>query len=194
MKKIDYMLIKADYSDFVWSYSAKELEDILSEMFCGKKLKKIFANYNGFTEGNKIDGTLYNFTYLGGSVIMLFEGGNALELDIYGEGMVRYRTHRLSDMSFTPRKDFPYYIQRDECYCDMKDVFDIDYENRVVEKIAVDAINYYIFYAGNGFDSAKADAAASLGILPNIIDFHLSGESTLSLIGDNLNNYYMKLE
>lgn len=31
MEKIDYMLIKADYSDFVWSYSAKEVEDTKHE-------------------------------------------------------------------------------------------------------------------------------------------------------------------
>ena len=195
-RKVDYMIIKAESPDYMWSYSAKELENMLSELFSGKKLKKMFANYNGYTEGIRVNGTLYDFTYLGGSVIMIFEGGNALELDIYGEGMVRYRTHRLSDMRFTPGKDCQYEININinECYCDLKDVFDIEYENLVVKKIAVNAIDYYTFYAGSDFDSAKADTSASLGILPNKIDFHLSGESILSLVGSSLENYYIKLE
>lgn len=194
-RKVWYTTITSNNPDYTWNYSCEELENTLNKMLISKMVKKVFVNLDGYLEGAKREENYYDFSYMGGTVLMIFSDNLALELDIRAEGMIAHRFHNVSDLTFQTTKDFPPsdMVLSEKYFFDIKDEFALSFENTYIEAVAVDGTNTYAFSAKN-FDKEKAVLAMYQNKLPANVHFVLNNGVKLSLFGDAIEYFNLYLE
>lgn len=194
-RKVWYITITSNNPDYTWNYSCEKLENTLKEMLISKTVKKVFVNLNGYLEGAKREENYYDFSYMGGTVLMVFSDNIALELDICAEGMIAHRFHNVSDLTFQTTKDFPPsdMVLSEKYFFDIKDEFTLSFENTHIETVAVDGTNTYAFPAKN-FDEEKAILAMHQNKLPANVHFVLDNGIKFSLFGDAIEYFILYLE
>ena len=193
--KVWHTTIISNNPDYTWNYSCEELENTLKEMLISKTVKKVFVNLNGYLEGAKREENYYDFSYMGGTVLMVFSDNIALELDIRAEGMIAHRFHNVSDLTFQTTKDFPPsdMVLSEKYFFDIKDEFTLSFENTHIETVVVDGTNTYAFSEKN-FDKEKAVLAMHQNKLPANIHFILDNGIKFSLFGEAIEYFIICLE
>lgn len=193
--KVPYTTITSAESRYVWNYSCDELESILNDMLNGKTLKKVFVSLIGYLDGSKREENYYDFSYMGGTALMIFSENTALELDIRAEGMIAHRFHKVSDLSFHATKDYPPddMVLSEKYFFDLREEFALSFEATQIVGIEVDGTNTYAFSA-KGFDNEKATLAMYQNKLPSNIHFTLDNGVKLSLFGDPIEYFDLYLE
>lgn len=194
--RVWYSTITASVNtEFTWNYCDVDFENELNELLVGKKIKKVYVGLDGYLEGRKLEENYYDFTYMGGRVLFIFDENIALELEIYAEGMIAHRILSVSDLTIHSTKNHPPndMVLSNEYFYDIKDEFVLSFEEKRIVEIAVDGTNDYAFLA-EGYDKDKATLAMYQNKLPSNIHFVLDNDVTISLIGDQIENFYLYLE
>ncbi len=193
--KVCYTTITSSNPDYTWNYYCEDLEKTLNKILVGKKVKKIFVGLDGYLEGAKREENYYDFSYMGGTVLILFNDNIALELDIRAEGMIAHRLHNISDLAFHTTKDYPPsdMVLSEKYFFDIKDEFSLSFENTGIIMIKVDGTNTYAFSA-KGFDEEKATLAMYQNKLPANVQFVLDNDVKISLFGDAIEYFSIYLE
>ncbi|MBQ9942678.1 MAG: hypothetical protein IJP03_06710 [Christensenellaceae bacterium] len=195
--KVRYTTIISNDSPFVWNYSCDELENILNTMLTGKTLKKVFSNLNGYLEGDGRTENYYDFSYMGGTILLVFSEDIALELDIHAEGMIAHRFHKVSGLTFQVAEDYPPddMLLNDKYFFDLREEFALalPFEGTQILGVSVDGTSTYAFSA-KGFDKKKATLAMNRNKLPSNIHFALDNGVKLSLLGDPIEYFNLALE
>ena len=189
-----YYTVHVQNSEWRWCYSAKALQKLLTRAFWGQKLLRMMVDSCGYAEAIPFDGDRLNLTYMGGNLLLIFER-TALELEILGEGLVRYRIMPRRCLRIRPGSGpIPAeYNPEPICFCDLNTSFEPEYEGRTVCSAEVDQTWSWAFSAV-GLDEEKAEAAAEAFDLPNAIRFLLEGGPELCLFADTIENYSIVLE
>ena len=195
--RIPYTTIISKRPEYIWSYSNTELEETFNALLQGKRLKKVFTGLCGYIDGAQREENYYDFTYMGGTVLMVFSHNIALEIAIHAEGMIEYRIHSVSDLEFHHTKDFPPedLVLSEKYFYDMKEVFELTYEGEFIDAVQVDGADTYAFSARN-FDQEKATLAMYQKKLPTNLHFKLSNGVDFGIYGDVIEYFdiYLKKE
>ena len=137
----------------------------------------------------------YDFSYLGGSVLLIFDNV-AVELCVHGTGMVQCRTMNLWDVKIRTTKDFPpsdMGLIGDRYFYDLSMQFQLTYENQIVERVVVDNVDAYPFSL-SGFDEEKAKAAEENNSLPDHVHFHLRNGVDFGVYSEQIEYFYIELK
>lgn len=193
--KVVYTTITSNSPNYTWNYSREELEQVLTNHLIGKRLKKVYVGLDGYLEGAKREENYYDFSYMGGTVLMVFSENVALELDVRAEGMIAHRFHKVSDLTFRTTKDYPPndMVLSEAYYFDIKDEFALSFEDTRITMVKVDGTNTYAFSA-KGFDEEKAALAMYQNKLPANVHFVLDNNVKISLLGDAIEYFNLYLE
>ena len=192
--KVHYNTIDTIEGAYEWSCSKNDLEDILQAELSGQILRKVYVNLNGYLEGCSRDANYYDFSYMGGEVLMLFDRC-ALELLIHVQGMIQYRIVDLQHIRLHPHYGTPPedMVLSEIYFHDLSQAFALSYENQVVCDIKVDGTNYCGFIPDR-FDEEKAILAMYQNLLPNNVHFKLGNNVTVSLMADAIENFIILLD
>ena len=193
--RVVYTTITSTNPPYAWNYSCDELRNILHTALTGKTLKKIFVSLDGYLEGAKREENYYDFSFMGGTVLMVFSDEIALELDIRAEGMIAHRFHKVSDLTFHTTKDYPPndMVLSEKYFFDLGEEFTLSFEATRIVDIGVNGTNTYAFSA-KGFDEGKATLAMHQNKLPANVYFLLDNGVKLSLFGDPIEYFCLYLE
>ena len=193
MSKIKFSIIRFPEEDFIWSYSAKELNKIIADTCIGQKLKKVYTSLYGYSEALHRGANYCDFSYLGGTVIMVFDSV-AICFRIHVSGMVEYLI--LNPWDIKPRAQFDLLpedrFENDIYFYDMGEEFEFKYEEMTVVSVAVEGTNTYPFYL-QGFDVGVAALATKQCDLPRGIKFNLDNGVVFDLYGDWMEYFIMEL-
>jgi len=192
--RVLYTTIKSNDPLYTWNYYCDEFEELLKIDLIGRTLKRVYVGLCGYLDGAKRDENCYDFTYMGGTVLMIFDGNMALELDIRAQGMIAHRFHKVSDLSFRTTKDYPPsdIVLSDSYFYDLRDEFALSFESRQIIDIEVCGTNSYAFSAQN-FDEDKAVLAMYQERLPGSIHFLLDNGVDFTLLGDQIEYFFIVL-
>lgn len=193
--KVLFTTITSNNPEYSWNYSCDDFEQALSVLLTDKTLKKVFVGLDGYLEGAKREENYYDFSYMGGTVLMVFSENVALELDVRAEGMIAHRFHKVSDLTFRTTKDYPPndMVLSEAYYFDIKDEFALSFEDTRITMVKVDGTNTYAFSA-KGFDEEKATLAMYQNKLPANVHFVLDNNVKISLFGDAIEYFNLYLE
>lgn len=193
MGKIKFSIIRLPEDNFAWSYSAKELNKIIADACTAQKLKKVYTSLYGYLESLGHSANSYDFSYLGGTVIMVFDSV-VICFRIHVSGMIEYLL--LNPWEIKPRIQYdlpPEDRFENDCYFyDMGEEFELEYEDAAVENIVVNVTDAYPFKL-KGFDTEAAASAEKQGDLPQGIEFVLDNGVTLGLCGDWMEYFFIRL-
>lgn len=193
-EKINYSKINFDNSDFIWCYSSDELSEVLTKEFVGQTLRKVYVDLLGYSESFQHSENYYDFSYMGGSCIMVFES-KAIIFCIHCQGLIEYKIVETVNMKISDCFDFPEYKLDSDEFCDLENQFQLKFANRKVINITVDCTGDYAFFLqGYGIDEQKLDGAAQSNTLPNAVHFHLDNKVDFGIYGDDIEYYYIKLK
>lgn len=195
LDRVEYTTITSNNPEYSWSYSCCELEEKLTAQLVGKKLKKVFVGLAGYLECAKREENYYDYSYMGGTVLMVFSNNVALELYICAEGMIAHRFHNVSDLTFQTAKDYPPndIVLSEKYFFDLKNEFTDSFESKEIIGIKVDGTNTYAFSV-KGFDEEKAILSMNQNKLPANIHFILDDGVQFSLLGDTIEYFDICLE
>lgn len=191
--KKDYIISNVQESNMTWIYKFDEFQQVLNEEICGQKLVKLYIDLNGYYESYGNEDNYIDLTYFGGPLLFVLET-TCLVIDVYGEGVIKYKIFPMSD--FTSRKVHDFLpedmLMNYQYYYDASEHFKLKYENLLIKKINVVSTNTW-FSTVRGFDKAKAESSANAGELPNEIYFYLENGMKLCVRADYLENYTVEL-
>lgn len=190
MRGIIYYEINKPEDGWQWCYSAQELENILNNTLIGQKVLSVFVNLAGYLATlNPHPKDAIDLTYLGGQIIVLFEK-DALVLNIYSKGVVKYelipewliKKRRICDKFRSSM------ITSENYYFDLKNhQFSCEFTGLKVTKIEVYGTDSWGL-AINGFDEIRAEGSGNMNQLPHKILFYLEGGVLLEVIADEFEN------
>ncbi|MBQ3014115.1 MAG: hypothetical protein IJN07_03630 [Clostridia bacterium] len=193
--KVNFSTIITPDEECTWFYSYQELQDELNEVCKNHILKKVYTGLQGYLESFLHRENYYDFSYLGGSVILLFDN-IAIELCVHGMGMIQYRQINLLDIKIKKTKDFPpdnMGLKGNNYFYDLSEQFQLTYESKKVINITVDQVNEYPFSL-QGFDEEKAQLAEKTNSLPNAIHLHLENGVDFGIYADDIEYFYIELK
>lgn len=193
--KVKFSAIMTPIEKGVWCYSYQELQDQLNEVCKNHTLKKAYADLEGYLESHHSDSNYYDFSYMGGPVILLFDN-IGVEFCVDGVGLVQYRLLNLWDVKIKKHEECPcddIGKIADNYFYDLSKQFQLSYEDQKVLEITVDPINTYPFIPHN-FDREKAALAEKTSSLPTNIHFHLGNGVDFGIYGDHIENFYIELK
>ena len=196
--KIEYTEITIpDYVEgapMKWCYSAKELQEELSQKFIGHKLIAVYVGLDGYLNSFHLETNYIDMSYLFGGCIVLFDNA-VLDLGLHVAGEFNYRIIPPYLVKRRTRKDYAPddYNALLDCYVNIEN-HDITVEiaNQAVTDITVPGMDMWAFSI-DGFDEEKADAAAQANDLPAEIDIHTE-KYTIRIIGDDIEYYVLKID
>jgi len=180
---------------FTWHYFKDDLKKLLLDLLENKTLEKIYVGLAGYLDCEVRDPNYFDFSPIGGNILMIFSDDIALEIAIHSKGMISHRTHNVSALEFHTVTDTPPsdYILSDAYFFDLENEFEYSFESTQIEDIIVYGTDTYCFYM-EGFDEEKATLAMYQNLLPGGISFILSNDIEISFIGDNIENFYIYIE
>ena len=193
--KVNYSIITTPDEECMWYYSYLELQNELNTLCQNHTLKKVYAGLQGYLESFHHSDNYYDFSYLGGSVLLIFDN-IAVELCVHGMGMIQCRTIHLWDVKIKNTKDFPpsdMGLVGDRYYYDLSSQFQLTYEDQMVERVSVDHVDVYPFSL-SGFDEEKAKIAEESNSLPDQVHFHLQNGVDFAICSDSIEYYYVELK
>ncbi len=193
--KVDFSTIIASGEECQWYYSYQELQSDLNDICKNHELKKVYAGLQGYLESLRQSENYYDFSYLGGSVILIFDNV-AVKLCVHGVGMIQCCKIKLCDIKIKNTKDFPpsdMGLKGDNYFYDLGNQFQLSYEGQKVVSVLVDKTNSYPFYL-EGFDEQKAKLAEETNSLPNNIHFQLENGVDFGVYADYLEWFYIELK
>ena len=193
--RVNYSTISTPETDHNWIYSYQELQDDLNNICKNHTLKKAYVSLQGYLESCNKSENYYDFSYSGGSVILILDN-IAVEICIHAVGMVEYRRINLCDIKIKTTKDFPpsgMGLKGDNYFYDLGNQFQLTYEGQKVLSVIVDKTNCYAFYI-EGFDEKKANIAEENECLPANIHFKLENGVDFGIYADWLEWFCIKLE
>ena len=158
-------------------------------------LKKVYANLTGYLESMHQDKNYYDFSYVGGGVLLLFDA-LAVELFVHAVGMMRYRILDLRDIRIHETKDYPpgeAWVSDNTYYYDLSEQFALSFTDKTVLEVIVDATDCYPFPL-EGFDEKRAALAERQNCLPENIHFKLDNGVDLGLYADCNEWFYIELK
>lgn len=194
MSKIKFSIIRIPEEDFVWSYSAKELNRIVTDACAGQKLKKVYTSLYGYLEALHRGANYCDFSYFGGTVIMVFDSV-VICFRIHVSGMAEYLILNPWDIKPRAQYDLPPGDRfENDCYFyDMGEEFELEYEGSMVVSVSVEGTDAYPFDL-QGFDTEAAALAEKQCDLPHSIKFNLDNGVIFGLYGDWMEYFIMELE
>ena len=71
--RVHYSFITYNDSNLKWCYSAEKLEKELNEKCCGQSVTNIYASLDGYLETMHWSENFYDFSYMGGAILVFFE-------------------------------------------------------------------------------------------------------------------------
>lgn len=199
MPKIEFLTIQMPNPKYIQCYSAKMLQWHLTKLCSQQKLRKAYVSlsgYLGYLDTVRDVGRTKScdFTYFGGTVILQLDTV-VICLIVHGEGLVEYAVCKPWEIKLRKHYDFPPegWSFEDNHFYDLGEQFFCTYENALVSTIEVPSVDYYPFNLSR-YDEEKLDAAAEKGDLPSGIRFKLANQVTFSLLGSDLEYFYMCVE
>lgn len=181
-----------------WCYSAKQLQNELASLLLGQKLLHIFVPAYEYIESMQEYGCyknrILNFSFIGGGVTLVFEN-TVLDLGVHAEGMLQYRVFKTTDLKYEETV-----CSEEELKCSYYDSYYFSvtdspiafrFENKQLVKIRVEGTAYYCFEL-EGFDCVTAKEAGKAHDLPVQIVLLLSNTTTIKIIGDDMEYFYME--
>lgn len=186
----------ADLPDVEWaySYSAKEFEKELNDLFAGQTLKAIYVDLDGYLEALSSCKDCIDMSYMGGTALVVFEK-TVLQLAIHVEGMIEYRHFPIWEMRL--RRVFDYapddMVMADRYFFNAID-HDVsyDYTDKETKNISVKGTDTWAFPQPN-FDEEKADKAAEGNNLPAEIAIYTES-CVVRFLGSDLEYYLVYFE
>lgn len=173
--KTELLRFEVPDRSYEWCYSAKELEENLSELFIGDRLEGIYVNGDNIAEPLHVEENLANY-YLGPRIYLEFEKRHA-DILAHAEGLFEIRFFERAEV--IKRKHFDELEGSDEELCDTGHVFNNRYSGKTVQGVTVDAIKYWPWSA-RGFDESKVGDPVEL---PEQLHFELEDNTVLSILG-----------
>ena len=192
--KVNYSTIITPNNESKWYYSYEELQNELNELCKNHVLKKVYVTLQGYLDSFHKDENYYDFSYLGESVVLLFDNV-AIEIHVHGAGMIQHRTINLRDIQIKSTNDFPprdMGLNGDNYFYDLGNQFQLSYEEQKVVYVLVDKTDCYPFDL-KGFDEQKAKAAEETGTLPNNVHFQLENGVDFGIYADCMEWFYIEL-
>lgn len=190
---IHYLIAYTDHKECEWCYRAEDLEKELNEVCRNQRLNKVYVSLVGYYDAfayhkNKID-----LTYMGGPSLLIFDKC-AIELDIWGEGLIKYRIIPIWDIRIKHRFDrFPEDMySEDNYFYDASETIYLKYEQGIVESVAVESTGTYSFEA-KGINTELLHMSSESHQLPNNIIFNLDNGKSISFIADYIENYFFEV-
>lgn len=192
-EKVNYLTVTTPDIEYIWCYSYLDLQDRLNELCKNHTLKKVYASLIGYLESYSHNKNYYDFSYLGGPVILIFDNV-AIEFCIHGVGLVKYREMNPWDVKVRKSYDLPpddeYIFNR--YFYDLGKQFELQYEEQQVNEVIVDRTDCYVFDV-SGFDEERAQAAEKANLLPNGMHFRLANGVDFAVCADEIEYFYIEL-
>ncbi len=190
-EKMDCLTITMPDEEFTWCYSYLELQNKMNDLCKNHILKKVYVQLISYVESLSHNENYYSFSYLGGPVIMIFDNV-AVEFEILGVGLFRYRVMNLWEVKIKKVKDLLLGDMSSFHFYDLGREFKLRYEEQKITDVFVERIDYYPFDI-TGFDKDKARDAEKNNALPYKIWFNLANGVSFGLCADKLENFYIDL-
>lgn len=194
-EKVDYSIISTPDEECTWYYSYLELQNKLNVLCKKHTLKKVYGGLLGYLESQSYDKNYYDFSYLGGPLILIFDN-IAIELCVHGVGMIQCREMNLWDVKIRNIRDsrvFDLNLFDDKYFYDLGKEFELQYEEQQVTEVVVDRTDSYPFDL-TGFDEEKAKMAELANSLPNHIHFKLANGVDFGVCADEIEYFYVELK
>ena len=166
---IRYYRIELPNGKKVYSYSAEKLQQELSALLVGQRIRGLYVCLYGYHNSLHSRTNVIDMSYLGGGGALLVFENTTLELEIQAIGMIKYRYFPSSAVTITeianqePDNLWNYYFS----LADHDRTF--DYQNSRINSVAVKGANYWAFPQPE-FDERIAEKAEERGDLPTEID------------------------
>lgn len=192
-KKYKFVTAALPETEWIFSYSAVQLQEELNKRLAGQKIKKIYVDLEGYLESVYIDPNGIDLTMGGDSLIILER--DALQLIVHVEGMIEYRWIPTGEIQMQTHYDYPpMTLGKPEKY-----LFDLsNYEFKfnccgsTVHHVSVKGTNTWAFPLED-FDESIAAEAAQKGDLPASIILHTDCCNVIFL-GDSIEYSYVIFE
>lgn len=191
--KVQFSKISTPSDKIPWYYSHQELQRQLNAVCKNHTLKKVYVGLTGYLESFRHGQNDYDFSYLGGPIICLFDH-TVVEICIHGMGMIQYRRIDREKVKIESTKDFPPSTLFDgfDCFYDLSRQFEWSYEEQSVCAVLVDSTDCYPFSL-ESYDEEKAEKAIKTHSLPNGIHFQLANGVDFGIYADDVEYYYIRL-
>lgn len=193
-RKEKYFIASLPDGELAYSYSAKQLQAELNELFAGQKLKAIYVGLEGYLETLRNRVNVIDLTYMGGITLIVFDTV-VLEFVIHVEGMIAYRCFPAQELKPQEKYDYP----PEDLLMSDRYFFDIaghelayEYKDKVVKRITVNGTDTWGF-SQPSFDEEIAREATEKRDLPTDIVLH-TDEFNICFEGDDLEYYYIVFE
>ena len=193
-KKYHYHRFARVSHDWQWCYSARDFQKLLNQQVKGLVLEKLFITFDEYMDGSCYDQSHFDLSFEGGFVLLIFNK-LAIKFAIHVEGMVEYCFFSPEEIKI--EEIYEYEPDRyDQAYTnviELQHCFDAEYAGKRVTKVEVRHTNMWGFRL-NGFDTEKANKAATANDLPERICFYLANDTKVQLICDDLEYCHIFVE
>ena len=189
-RKSRYYVVQLPEREWQFSYSAKALQQELTDRIAGQAIRSVSVELEGYRKARGWP-CADDFTYLGGRILLLFDR-TAIELDIFSEGVIKYRWFSAEEIDVQSVFDYlPEDMNRSDRY--FHEITAIralqrHYSSKTVRAVTVEGTELCGYYP-RGFDTALAGAAADRSDLPLVISF-CTDSCSLRFIGDPYEYYW----
>ena len=193
--RVHYSFISYDDSNMKWCYSAKMLEKELNEKCCGQTVTNIYAGLNGYLETMHWSENFYDFSYMGGPLLVFFEKW-VLVLYIHGLGMIEYCFLDIWDVKVKETIDYipdNLGLKGDNSFYNLNNQFYLKFVGSKIIDIDVGRSNCYPFSLST-FDEERAGLAEKKNDLPERISLNFENKVKFMLVADDIEYFYVKLD
>ena len=193
-KKYHYYRFPRLSGNWQWCYSARDFQKLLNQQVKGLVLEKLYITFDEYMDGKCHDRTHFDLSFEGGYVLLIFNK-IAIKFAIHVEGMVEYRFFSPEEINieeiynYAPDRYDPVYTN----IVELQHCFDAEYAGKRVTKVEVRHTNMWGFRL-EGFDTEKANKAATANDLPERICFCLANDTKVQLICDDLEYCHIFVE
>ena len=171
-------------------YSAKEFEQMLTERFIHKKLKKIFFSYFGQIEFEKTFQNQIGSSEMGNMLLLFFED-SILYLRICCEGLMQYWIFNPCEIKIKEVPTLSNIYNRGFIY-DLQKIFTLNYEDQEINKITIHKTDQCSFFQPE-FNKEEIEKSVKKADLPLGVSFHLKNKNSIHLMGDEIENYTISI-
>ena len=193
--RVHYSFISYVDSNMKWCYSAEMLEKELNEKCCGQTVTNIYVGLKGYLETMHWSENFYDFSYMGGAVLVLFEK-TVLVLYIHGLGMFEYGFLDIWDVKVKETIDYVpdnLGFNGDNSFYNLNNQFYLKFIGSKIIDIEVGRTNCYPLPLST-FDEERAELAEKKNDLPERISLNFENKVKFMLVADEIEYFYVKLD